>query len=200
MKPTLYILVCFILTSCLNSESAVPRSLEDEFNADFPVANMNKSFQLKVDGDTSIFQKDLEIPVVFNNTSPNTISFQTELFLKLLIIKDNKWIEIKNQYSYSGPLQIAPQGTLLLDNSTATVQPELDDDLISTNKNHLVLMRILMIGEILDKDLHTGRFVGAYIDVFLKPENGNLGKKFNQEAKDEYLAQRIFSVSESVVE
>ncbi|SRR6266496_5578833 len=193
MKPTLYILICFILTSCLNSQSAVPKSLEEEFNTDFPVSDMNKSFQLKVDGDTNIFQKDSEIPVVFNNTSPVTISFQTDSFLKLLIIKDNKWIEIKNQYSYSGPLQIAPQGTILLDNNTATVQPELDDHLISTNKNHLVLMRILMVGEVLNKDIHTGRFVGAYVDVFLKPENGNSVKNINQQLESGRLVKETGS-------
>jgi hypothetical protein len=154
---------------CSNSSQTVSKSLEDSFQANFPVVDMNKTFQVKVNDDQALFEQNSEILLTFNNLSPDTLDFPTDPFIKLFVIEDGNWVEIKNKFTYSGSLELAPQGTILLDTSEVTIKPELDDQMKEVQKNGSTLVRVLMIGEIIQNNAHTGKFVGAYTDIFLKP-------------------------------
>ena len=77
-------------------------------------------------------------------------------------------MEVKNAITYSGTMLLSPQGKPLLNLQYTDVKPILDETNLS-GSNTSVLLRIVIIGEIMEGDTRTGKNVGAYVDVFLKP-------------------------------
>jgi hypothetical protein len=84
------------------------------------------------------------------------------------VTRDAEWVEVKNGLTYSGLLLIAPQGTPLLDFNVTWVRPLLDENIAKDAKGDM-LLRIVMVGEIMENDIQTGKLVGTYVDVYLSP-------------------------------
>jgi hypothetical protein len=173
MKHYLYLFMIFsivliALAGCSINPPAVSKDMEKKFQTAIQLTDTNESFQLKVNGDEKSFRSGSDIQLTINNISPHSIVFPLESHIKLLIIKDTEWVQVKNGLTYSGLLRIAPQGTLLLDTRTTWVEPVLDNNMLKDSKKDM-LLRIVMIGEIMKNDVHTGTYVGAYTDVFLNP-------------------------------
>jgi len=141
--------------------------MEEKFQALLSVIDTNNSFQIKVNEDKNTFQNNKDIRLIINNNSRHSIIFNPESYIKLWTIRNEEWIEIENGITYSGTLQVLPQGTLLLDTRTSRVKPVLSNDAIESNEK--ILLRIAMIGEIMENDKPTGKLVGSYIDVYIIP-------------------------------
>ena len=77
-------------------------------------------------------------------------------------------MEVKNDITYSATMFISPQGTLLFDLQYTWVQPNLDGSNLRSS-NTKIPVRIVVIGEIMEDNTRTGKNVGAYVDVFIKP-------------------------------
>ena len=161
------LLLLTTLIGCSTEREQVSEGIEKKFQTLIPVIDMNKSFQIKVDNDQNTFQRDTDIRLIINNKSSHSITFALESYIKMLIIRHQEWMEVGNVISYSGLLQILPQGTLLLDTRTTRVQPILISDNFENTER--TLLRIVMIGELTENDKPTGKMVGSYVDVYITP-------------------------------
>ena len=158
----------FIVTGCEIKPSAPSNAVEENFQAIFPQVAMGDSFQLNVVADETTPTPNSEIRLSIINKSTHFISFPPDSDVKLFVLKDSEWVEVRNKITYSGLLQLYPQGTLLKDTRTSWVHPVLDDNMMDNEKKE-ILLRIVMVGEIVEEDVYTGVLVGAYVDVFLVP-------------------------------
>jgi len=165
--------VCLsILLSCSKLSDVKTSDLEKQFSTIVPLADMNKSLEIAVARDVAIseqsFQLGSAIPVEVFNKSPHFVSFESNSQIKLLIYENNQWVDVKNDITYSGTMLLSPQGTLLLDLQYNWVQPNFDGTSLSSSSTKIPV-RIVVIGEIMEGDTRTGKNVGAYVDVFVKP-------------------------------
>ena len=171
-KIKLVALLFFSLTflpACLNKPDGGTSEIEKQFSTIVPVADMNQSLQMVVDSNETSFQVGSDIPLIIYNKSQNSIFFDVNSYVKLLIGIGNQWVEVKNALTYSGTLLLSPQGTPPLFDLTYTwAQPVITEDILNT-ANTDILLRIVIIGEIMEGETRTGKNVGAYVDVFLKP-------------------------------
>jgi hypothetical protein len=170
MEKMKRILIIFLLLTtllgCYSRLDTVPNNMEEQFLTAVSVSNMNESLQLKAEGDQESFHLGSKIPLLIYNESPYSIFFVGDAYLKLFIIKDGKWAEVKNELTYSGSQVLSPKGTLLLDQSNTWAKPALTEDEVNSDQKDLPL-RIVIIGEIIENDIRTGKLVGAYVDVFI---------------------------------
>ncbi len=81
---------------------------------------------------------------------------------------DLHWTEVKNAITYTATMILSPEGTVLLDTQYTSVKPILDQSGFDTNGKD-ILLRIVIIGEIMNGEVRTKEKVGAYVDVVLKP-------------------------------
>jgi hypothetical protein len=157
-----------VLPSCTTDSDRIPSAMEKSLLATLSVNDMNESLQLKVQGDEKTFGFGSDIPLLIYNKSPHSILFTGDSHMRLFTARDGEWLEVKNEITYSGAMILSPQGTPLLDLSNTGIKPAFDEELIDNNKNNM-LLRIVMIGEILENDVETGELVGAYVDVSVSP-------------------------------
>ena len=170
-KINLVVLCCFLsvtLMSCLNRVDNQASDIEKNFLLTVPVADMNKTLQLSVDGDQKVFRFGSEIDLTIHNMSKYSVMFDTSSSPKLFIIRNGEWVEVNNEITYSGATVMSPKGTILLDQNRTIVKPVLDKTILNTNEQE-VSLRVVVICEILENDVRTGKLVGAYVDVILKP-------------------------------
>jgi len=160
-------LAIILLAGCLNDLPTIAPDMEEKLQSVFGLKNMNQSFQLEIENNEKTFQSGSDIRLKIMNTSPHSIYFDIDSHIKLLTIKDAEWEEVKNGITYKGTLVISPQDTPLLDYAKTRVKPDLRDEFQNTDQKELV--RILIIGELMDNDVRTGEFVGAYVDVYIGP-------------------------------
>lgn len=163
-----FVFLLSVLVAFSNDLPVVSNDLEKELLTAFHLTDINESFQVTINGEEKTFKINSDIPLIFNNKSPYTIYFPTGSFIRLLIINDNEWMEIENSHTYAGLLLISPEGTLLKDFNIAGVRPVIDNSILHGDKKDL-LLRIVLIGEIMENNDPTGRFVGAYVDVDITP-------------------------------
>lgn len=171
----LFVLVSFCLTillSCSKQSDIKTSDLEKQFSTIVPLADMNKSLQIAVARDVASneqsFRLGSAIPVEVFNKSPHFVSSDFNSQIKLLIYENSQWVEVKNDITYSDTMLISPQGTLLLDLQYTWVQPNLDGSNLRSS-NTKIPIRIVVIGEIMEDNTRTGKNIGAYVDVFVKP-------------------------------
>jgi len=126
--------------------------------------------QLSVDGDQKAFSFDSEIYLTMHNMSKYSVMFDSASPPKLYTIKDGKWIEVENEFTYRGGGAMSPKGRILLDEISTSVKPVLDKAVLDSNQREIPL-RIVVICEIMEDDVRTGKFIGAYIDVTLNPRS-----------------------------
>jgi hypothetical protein len=161
------VLLMIVLPSCSNLSTEVPSDIEEKFRTVVSVEDMNKSLVLKLHEDKETFPHGYDIPILVENKSSHFLSFNhTDNYVKLYIIKDDEWVEVKNGLTYSGTRTLHPQGAPLLNLNATWARPELDDNLFKDNQTD-ILVRIVMTGEIMENDIPTGEFVSAYVDVYI---------------------------------
>ena len=108
------------------------RELEKQFLQIVPVSDMNKSLQLAVDGEKTSFEPGEKIALTLHNTSPYSLSFDTSSLVMLLGSQGNsQWVDVKNAITYSGDLELSPNGTILLDTRSVVVKPVLDQSVFN---------------------------------------------------------------------
>jgi hypothetical protein len=114
------------------------------------------------------FKYGSDISLIFENLSDQKLFFDTDNFVRLYVVRDSQWFEVRNKRTYSGELLLFPMGTPLLDNNSVKVRPALDN--IPPIQNSDDLLRVAVVGEILRDDVRTGDLVGAYVDVIIEQE------------------------------
>ena len=157
-----------VLPGCTNDADRIPSAMEKSLLTTLSITDMNESLQLKVQGDKTAFGFGSDIPLLIYNKSPHSILFTGGSHMRLFTVRDGEWVEVKNEITYSGTMILSPQGTSLLDLSNTGVKPAFDEEIRENNGNNM-LLRIVMIGEILENDVETGELVGAYVDVSVSP-------------------------------
>lgn len=151
---------------CAINSSGATKELEENFEIGAPVIDLNDSLQLRLDSKGNKFPADSKIPIYLYNKSNYTITVDDSSRIKLLLGNNNEWIEVENSLTYSGVMLLAQSGTPLLDTHYTWVQPAIDNNLVDVSQKN-ALIRIVVIGEITENNILTGKLVGAYIDVII---------------------------------
>lgn len=165
----IFSLVVIALLSCSKHSDINTSELDEQFSNAAPLSDMNKSLQIVVNDQRAIFKPGSEIELTIYNKSPYSLFFDNKTHVMLLgNLDDLHWTEIKNAITYSATMILSPEGAILLDRQYTSVKPVLDQtDFDSGGAD--ILLRIVIVGEIVDGDARTGRKVGAFVDVILKP-------------------------------
>jgi hypothetical protein len=162
-------LLAVLLSGCSKPTNANVGELEKEFLTAVPIVDMNKSLQVVVDSNNEAPKNGSEIGLTIYNKSSHTVQFDNSSFVKLLGSTDHlHWFPIKNGLTYLAHMSLSPQGTLLLDLSNTWVRPILEPVEFGPDKSD-VLLRIAVVGEIVEDDKPTGEKIGAYVDMVLQP-------------------------------
>lgn len=157
-----------MLLSCSKSPGTDSNSQEDNFLTAIPIKDMNQSLVLYVDSEQTRFRSGSEIRLITQNKSSKFIYFAEDTSITLLMLREDNWIEVKNEITHTGSITLSPEGTPLLDLRYTYIKPILEQDLANNSQKDLPL-RIVMIGEIVKNDVRTGESVGAYVDVYVSP-------------------------------
>jgi hypothetical protein len=156
------------LFGCSKQSNANVSELEKQFSKAFPLADINKSLQISVKSQEASFKSGSEIDLIIYNKSPYSLYFDNDSHIRLLGSSDNlHWANVKNDIFYDATLRLLPKGTLF-DTRSDSVKPILDQSSFSANKRGF-LLRIVIVGDIMEGAARTGKKVGAYVDVVLKP-------------------------------
>jgi len=155
--------------------------MEEKFQAVVPLPDLNKSLEINVDGDEKVFRLGSDVPILVENKSPHFLYFDlANNYIKLFMIRDAEWVEVKDGLTGSGSRVLSPQGTPPLNLDYTWARPVLDDQIFKDNKTD-ILIRIVMTGEIMEMDQYsddwrnhesevlTGESVCAYVDVYISP-------------------------------
>lgn len=161
-------LITLALSSCSKPQGSNSAELDSSFRS-LVVADMNNFVRIFPEnkGNTS-FKYGSDIFLIFENLSDQKLFFDTDTFVRLYVVRDNLWFEVRNKRTYSGELLLFPMGTPLLDNNSVKVRPVLDN--IPAIQDSDDFLRVVVIGEILREDIRTGELVGAYVDVVIEQE------------------------------
>lgn len=158
-----------IMVACSLQSNENINVLDKQFLTAVPITDMNKSLQVVLEDEGSYFEWGSEINLLIYNKSDNSIYFDNNVFVELLVSSDdNQWIDVENEIEYMGPRLSSPQGTPLLDFEHIVIKPVLDEATFNNERKDR-LLRIVVIGEIMNGDTHTGQNVAGYVDVFLTP-------------------------------
>jgi len=161
-------LLVITLFGCSKQSNTNISDLEKNFSTLFPISDMNESLQLVVDSEKTYFEVGEKIRLKLSNQSPHVLSFDLDAPRIWTSPDQLEWVEVKNAMTYSGELQLAPKGTPLLDFRTTRVKPILEQSSLNSEQEPISL-RIVLVGEIMEKQKPTGEKVAAYVDVLLKP-------------------------------
>jgi hypothetical protein len=169
---TLSVIFAVLLSACSSGPVAIPKEPDASFVKTTNVASMNKEMRLKVlahERDESVLSVNLEVMNIGENSIFLPMTSQKQ-YLKVYIFQANQWVEIKNNQKYisgSGgdgsilqPYKDDP-GNIL----TTWARPALADVALSTNK----IVRIFVVGQLLQDGVVTENYVGAYVDLVLEP-------------------------------
>jgi hypothetical protein len=141
---------------------------EENFQKIFPIDDINKSLSIKLSDDKKSLHVDDDITLIIENRSPHFLFFDlSHDYIKLFMESDSEWVEVKNKIAYSGSRTLSPQGIPLLNLDGTWVEPVFEENMIKDKTD--VLLRIVVIGKIIENDVPTEKAVGAYVDVHMSP-------------------------------
>jgi hypothetical protein len=164
----LIVVLTTILAGCSKQSNINTSVLEKEFLTAIPITNMNENIQIVIDSKEPSIKPDSTIGLTIYNKSPHSISFDNTSFVTLMGSVDNQhWFPVENGITYTDRMLLSPEGTVLLDLYYTWVKPILPASPGTDTKE--VLLRIVIVGKVMDGDIVTGQSVGAYTDVHLKP-------------------------------
>lgn len=167
-KPIIFMVSFIILFGCSKVPNQGISEAEKQFSMAIPVSDMNKSIRIKVIYEKEYYSSGSDINLMLENKTSYFISFDTNPPVQLLRNMDTQWIEVENAITYLDTMLLYPQSEPGLNLQTTTVKPILDQNSAGA-VNTLIPLRILVVGEIMNGDTPTGKQVGAYLDVFIKP-------------------------------
>lgn len=164
------LLIAVALSSCSKQIDENHNALEIQFATDVPLIDMNKSIQVMVENKEIFYKSGSKINLVIYNRSSYSLYFDNDAHPIMLLTSDDNlhWKEVKNAVTYAVPMDLAPEGTVLLDIENTFVRPVLDESNFTTGNNYLSL-RIVVVGEVMENEMRTGEYVGAYVDAVMQP-------------------------------
>jgi hypothetical protein len=175
IKIVIYMaMIIFILCGCSTQQPAISADLQKSFAEMIPIANLNTHLQVKViKGDQHKFGSDVHILV--ENISDNSIYLSTgidTLFVKVFVVQDNTWKEIRNDTIYysitvGDGYILSPAKGEQPNRFTNSVRPMLEPNGQDEGKQEIV--RILVVGELMSEGKKIEIPVGAYVDLFMEP-------------------------------
>jgi hypothetical protein len=149
----------------------VSNALENSFRKVIATDEINNQFRIYLDSPKQDSLKiGSNIEISFRNLTDQEIFFQTGFGIRLFIIRDEKWVEILNNDEYYGKaplLQGIGSQQAMLGGIPTGVRPALPPNV--REAEHQELLRIMAVGELMDKGKKTGTLAGSYIDVLLMP-------------------------------
>ncbi len=175
------VLLMIALPGCSNLSDEVSSEMEEKFRAAVPIADMNKSLELKTLEDQKTYSLGSNILIQVENKSSHFLLFDyAGIRVRLFMIRDAKWVQVKDGLTGSGSRVLSPVGGPPLLNLDVTgARPVLDDNVFKDDKN--ILIRVVITGEIMKMDAYssdwrdhedeilTGELVAGYIDVYVSP-------------------------------
>lgn len=170
IKVRYILLLIFLLSSCSQQSTAGSQELEQQFAEVVPISDMNKSLQIILSTEETSFKAGSKIDIKIYNKSHHYLYFDNDTDVKLLgSLDQTHWMELEDGITdASSDMILSPQGTILLDDQESRVIPIIDPTELNTHSDG-VLVRIVVIGEIMENDVLTGKKVGAYVDVIVQP-------------------------------
>jgi hypothetical protein len=161
-------LFAVFLIAC--SKQSNVSDLEKNFATLIPIDDMNHSLVLLLEGADTSFSSGSRINMRIYNKSQHYLYFENETHMRILASPDDlQWKEVENSFTYAtSSMTLSPEGTILLDDAFRWAIPILDESFVG-NGNSEIPLRIVVIGEIMKDDAHTGQLVGAFVDVSMKP-------------------------------
>ena len=170
VSKTVLILLVFIAVSCNPANPDVSQDLEDSFRKSVHINNLNVDFLISVElDDGEELENGSDIRVRLENISRHEILFSSALGNELYMIENNSWVQVQNLNKYYGtgsPLILKSEHQI--DNKiTSGVRPFLPEAI--NLEGYKAILRILMVGELLEDGARTGTLTGAYADVFIRP-------------------------------
>jgi hypothetical protein len=157
------------MSGCSNQSNTSVSQLDQQFAKTFPIKDMNKSLGIAEYEQKQYYLSGSEIPLIVENKSSRVVSFDTDQFV-LLRNTGSQWVELKNAITYSNKLLLSPHQEATPNILPTHVKPILDD-INPANNDALIPVRIVIIGKFMNGNKPSGKKVGAYVDVFLKPES-----------------------------
>lgn len=166
----IFLILAGTLLGCSRNSATSITELDKQFATAVPLADINKSLEITIDPNESSFaQSNPDIALLIYNKSQSFIYLDSNSFVRLLVSTDNlHWTDVENAITYDGAMTLSPKGTPLFDVEYTWAKPILDQTFMSTD-NKEILMRIIVVGEVMNGDTLTGQNVAAYVDVFLTP-------------------------------
>jgi len=140
----------FFLVGCNPSDQSTIPGLEG-------ISDVNHSITLQ---DPLILDVDNMLSLAINNHSSNAIWFPPDFNIRLFILEENTWVEIYDSLIPSGDLTLYPadEGGIGL----LVFKPSIPIEEIS-------LLRVVIVGNIIETGKPTLSLVGAFLDIPLPP-------------------------------
>ncbi len=174
LSPLLFaVLLVIAILAWEQTRSPVSADMQKSFEELVSITNLNKDLRItnkEVEWDR--FGSDILIQYQNFGKKPIFMSIEeASLFVKIYSIKDNLWIEIKdNAKSITSDGEkgfvISPRGTIF-ESDSIMVHPSFPTVRFDPEKKEFI--RVLIKGEYLDGDERTGVFVGTYVDLYVLP-------------------------------
>jgi hypothetical protein len=140
----------FFLVGCNPSDQSTIPGLEG-------INDVNHSITLQ---DPLVLDVDNMLSLAINNHSSNAIWFPPNFNIRLFILEENTWVEIYDSLIPSGDLTVYPadEGGIGL----LVFKPSIPIEEIS-------LLRVVIVGNIIETGKPTLSLVGAFLDIPLPP-------------------------------
>lgn len=144
------------IVSC-NSETKSPQFPPIE---DVDIKSLNKKIRLSDKDVDNSFKNGETLSLVVTNISDTPIVFSDDFGAKIFSLKNKKWVEVKNNYMYSGnPGKLPPKKDVPI-GFVVKMKPYLPDMLDSQS------IRIVVIGY---PENDKNNVTGAFVDITLYP-------------------------------
>ncbi|MFZ5909210.1 MAG: hypothetical protein ACOYYU_04270 [Chloroflexota bacterium] len=157
---------------CTHNQPSISKDLQESFQKLIVIEDMNKSLLVSIDASEQRYIKfDTDIRIIIENLSDKKILIPEPDGIKLLIVRNNEWVEVNDATEYYGNSEgpvLFPSAPLELKSRTTTwIHPYLNPEFDYTKESET--LRVVIIGKIISDGEKTGELVSAYADVSIEP-------------------------------
>lgn len=168
-------LLILAVSACSNNQPNISKDLQESFQEMIPIADTNTNLSIKIISDGQNENKSgFDIKILVENISKQNILFPVNSkVIRVFIIRNNTWMEIKDTVKYYSSIVggdsfiLPPRGEQQPNTFTTVVRPVLEPNAKDEGKQET--MRILIVGELMDDNKKTSIPVAAYVDLFMNP-------------------------------